>query len=146
MLIRENATAKTAISTFDFNDLNAYLLVVVGLAAPDEEHVAMYTDIARKAQSQQAIPLREIQALCRKEELVSLPADSTLDKAIETFGSGIHRILATGRTGEVVGVLSQLHLVEFFWNEGVNFPAIERLYGVLLRDLNIGSHKIIAIK
>ncbi len=146
VLVRETATSRTAISTFDYNDLNSYLLVVVGLAKPDEEHVDLYREIAKKAQAQQAISLREIQELCRKEELVSLSADSTLDKAIETFGSGIHRILVTDPNKEVLGVLSQLRLIEFFWDEGANFPIIERLYGSLLRDLNIGSHKIIAIK
>ncbi len=146
VLVRENADSKAALSTFEYNDLNAYLLVVVGLAKPDEEHVAMYDELAKKAQSQQPISLQEIQALCRKEELVTLPADSTLDKAIETFGSGIHRILVEGPGREIVGILNQLRLVEFFWNEGVNFPAIEKLYGVLLRDLDIGSHQIIAIK
>jgi CBS domain-containing protein len=146
VLIRENPSSQTALSTFDYNDLNAYLLVVVGLASPDEQHVALYDELVKKAQSQQPISLKEIQELCRKEELVVLPTDSTLDKAIEIFGSGIHRIVVTGHASEVVGILSQLRLVEFFWQEGVNFPAIERLYGVLLRDLGIGSHKIIAIK
>ena len=144
--MRETASSQTAITTFDYSDLNAYLLVVVGLADPDEEHVALYDEISKKAQSQEDIPLREIQALSRKEELVTLPADEYLDKAMEAFGSGIHRILITNQGGEVVGVLSQLRLVEFFWNEAVNFPAIERLYGSLLRDLQIGTHQIIAIK
>ncbi len=146
MLIRETAASKSAISTFDTSDLNAYLLVVVGLAKPDEEHVAQYDEIAKKAQSQTPILLREIQTLSKKEELVVLPADSTLDRAIEAFGSGIHRLLVTNPAGEVTGVLNQLRLLEFFWNEAVNFPVIDRLYGSLLRDLQIGTQQIIAIK
>jgi hypothetical protein len=126
--------------------LNAYLLVVVGLAKPEDEDISLYAEIAKKAQSQEDIPLREIQSLARKEELVTLPADATLDKAVEAFGGGIHRVLIANSAGDVVGVLSQLRLVEFFWNEAVNFPVIERLYGCLLRDLQIGTHQIIAIK
>ncbi|KAK4156831.1 hypothetical protein C8A00DRAFT_40737 [Chaetomidium leptoderma] len=145
VLVRETSSSKAAVSTFDYSDLNAYLLVVVGLAKPDEEHVGLYADISKKAQSQEAIPLGEIQLLSRKEELVLLPADATLDKAMEAFGSGIHRALIANQAGEVIGVLSQLRLVEFFWNEAVNFPAIERLYGSVLRDLQIGTHQIIAI-
>ncbi|KAK0648755.1 hypothetical protein B0T16DRAFT_325881 [Cercophora newfieldiana] len=145
VLIRENAESKTAISTFDTNDLNAYLLVVVGLAKPNEEHVAAYDEIAKKAQSQTPIPLRDIQSLSRKEQLVVLPAESTLDGAMEAFGSGIHRILVTNQTGKVTGVLNQLRLLEFFWNEAANFPVIDRLYGSLLRDLQIGTQQIIAI-
>lgn len=144
--MRETPSSKTAVTTFDYSDLNAYLLVVVGLAQPDEEHVELYAEVSKKAQSQEDIPLREIQSLSRKEELVTLPADATLDKAMEAFGSGIHRILIVDPAGQVVGVLSQLRLIEFFWNEAVNFPAIERLYQCLLRDLQIGTHQIIAIK
>lgn len=118
----------------------------MGLAKPDEEHVASYDEIAKKAQSQTPISLREIQSLSRKEQLVALPADSTLDGAIEAFGSGIHRILVTNHAGEVVGVLNQLRLLEFFWNEAANFPVIDRLYGSVLRDLQIGTQQIIAIK
>ena len=122
------------------------MLVVVGLATPDEENVTLYNDISRKAQAQEDISLREIRSLSRKEELVAVSADDYLDRAMEAFGSGIHRILITSQAGEVIGVLSQLRLVEFFWNEGVNFPAIDRLYGSLLRELQIGTHQIIAIK
>lgn len=78
--------------------------------------------------------------------MVTLPFDETLDKAIEILGSGIHRVLVCGPSGDVVGVLSQLKLVEFFWNEGLNFPAIDRLYPVTLRDLGIGTHQIVAVK
>ncbi|KAK4452048.1 hypothetical protein QBC34DRAFT_38651 [Podospora aff. communis PSN243] len=145
VLIRETCESKTAISTFGPSDLNAYLLVVVGLATPDEEHVAAYDAIAEKAQSQTPISLREIQTLSRKEQLVVLQADSTLDGAMEAFGSGIHRILVTNQSGEVTGVLNQLRLLEFFWNEAANFPVIDRLYGSLLRDLQIGTQQIIAI-
>ncbi|SPQ25822.1 d2e6ab78-1b73-4d2a-9532-ccbb0b92164d [Thermothielavioides terrestris] len=145
VLVRESPSSKTAVSTFDYSDLNAYLLVVVGLAKPEDEDISLYAEIAKKAQSQEDIPLREIQSLARKEELVTLPADATLDKAVEAFGGGIHRVLIANSAGDVVGVLSQLRLVEFFWNEAVNFPVIERLYGCLLRDLQIGTHQIIAI-
>ncbi|KAH6649591.1 hypothetical protein F5144DRAFT_597135 [Chaetomium tenue] len=145
VLVRETPSSQEVVTTFDYSDLNAYLLVVVGLANPDEENVALYNDISRKAQAQEDIPLREIQSLSRKEELVAVSADDYLDRAMEAFGSGIHRILITSQAGEVIGVLSQLRLVEFFWNEAVNFPAIERLYGSLLRDLQIGTHQIIAI-
>lgn len=146
VLIREEAAAKTAVSTFDYNDLNAYLLVVVGLAKPDEDQAVLYDDIATKARERTSIPLRDIQALCRKESLVTLSSDECLAKAIEIFGSGIHRVLVTNTSSEVIGILSQLRLVEFFWNEAVNFPNIERLYPVIIRDLGIGTQQIIAVK
>jgi hypothetical protein len=146
VLIRENSTSRTAISTFDFNDLNAYLLVVVGRASPDESQIPLYDEIARKAAEGTPITLRDIHPILRKESLITLPFDETLDKAIEVFGSGIHRVIVSGPSGDVAGILSQLKLVEFFWNEGINFPAIDRLYPVILRDLGIGTHQIIAVK
>jgi hypothetical protein len=146
VLVRESPSSKTAISIFDSSDLLSYLLVVLGLAKPDEECVHLYEEISKKAQAQEDIPLREIQPLLRKEELATLPAEATLDKAMEALGSGIHRALIVNPAGEVIGVLSQLRLVEFFWNEAVNFPVIEKLYGCLLRDLQIGTHQIIATK
>jgi flagellin-specific chaperone FliS len=144
-LIREDASTNKPVSTFDYNDLNAYLLVVVGLASPPEDLVTIYDDIAKKSQARESIPLRDIQPVCRKESLVCLQGDELITKAIEVFGSGIHRILITNTYGEVVGILSQLRLLEFFWNERVNFRAIDELCPSLLRDLGIGSQQIIAV-
>lgn len=137
---------KQPVSFFDYNDLNAYLVAVVGLAKPDEEHVQLYDSIAKRAQEREAIPMREIQPICRHEQLVSLSPEEFLPGAIEVFGSGVHRILVTTQEGETIGVVSQLKLLEFFWNEGVNFPVIDRLYPALLKELQIGSQQIIAIK
>lgn len=146
VLIRETPADTTAVSTFDYNDLNAYLLVVVGLAKPEEEQVALFDDIQMKAQERVAVPLRHIQPLCRKESFITLTVYRNLTDAIEIFGSGIHCILVTSPAGDVVGMLSQLKMLEFFWNEGINFPVIDRLYPVVLRDLGIGTQQIIAIK
>jgi hypothetical protein len=120
--------------------------VVVGLAQPPEDQITLYNDLASKARAREPIALEEIQAICRKEQLVTLPMDEDLPRAIQVFGGGIHRILVTGPSGDVVGILSQLRLVEFFWNEGINFRVIDELYPRLLRDLGIGSHQIIAVK
>lgn len=146
VLIREDASSATAVSTFDYNDLNAYLLVVVGLAHPNEEQVSLYNAIAQKAQARESIPLRDIQPICRKESLITLQADEDLARAIEVFGSGIHRFLVANNAGEIMGLISQIKLTEFFWNEGINFRTIDELYPKLMRDLGVGSQQIIAVK
>ncbi|KAK5625484.1 hypothetical protein RRF57_001200 [Xylaria bambusicola] len=145
VLIRENPKSTRPDSTFDYNDLNAYVLVVVGLGHPPEELVALYDDIAKRAQARDSIPLRDIQPICRKETLVTLQGDEDLARAVEIFGSGIHRILVTNYQAEVVGILSQIRLMEFFWNEGINFRVIDELYPKLMKELNIGSQQIIAV-
>jgi hypothetical protein len=148
VLIRETPASEAAVSTFDYSDLLSYLLVVIGLAKPEPEQVEMYNGIGTKMQKGERIVLREIQELSRKESLIMLPAEDGLSQAIEILGSGIHQLLATGDGGKVVGVLSQLRVMRFFWNEGVNFPSIDRLYPVILRDLSstLGHQTVISIK
>jgi len=148
VLVRNEISARLPIATFDYNDLNAYLLVVVGLARPDEQSIAMYDAIACKARDGVAVPLSDIQVLSRKEELVSLQASDTLDRAIELLGGGIHRVVVLDGAKGVVGILSQSRLVEFFWNEGVHFSSVDKLYPITLRDLGIGTAgpQIVSIK
>ncbi|KAG9251677.1 uncharacterized protein F5Z01DRAFT_662630 [Emericellopsis atlantica] len=145
VLIRENAQSSAAVSTFDFKDLNAYLLVVVGLAKPEEDQIEASNNVAEKAQKGESITLREIQPLCRKEALVTLPSLSNLAQAMEVLGSGVHRLLVTNEAEEAVGIMSQLRLVEFFWNEGVNFASIDQLYPLSLKDLSIGTKDTISV-
>lgn len=119
---------------------------MVGLAQPEEDQVALYNEIATKARERVAIPLRDIQPICRKEMLVTFDAEEPLSRGIEVLGSGIHRILVTSGNSDLVGILSQLKVLEFFWNEAVSFPVIDRLYPMPLRELSLGTHQIIAIK
>lgn len=146
VLVREDPSTHIAVSTFDYTDLNAYLLVVVGLAKPEEDQVELFNSILAKAQEGGQIPLRDVFPLFRKETLITLPGDEKLAQAIQILGSGIHRLLVTTTSGEVVGIASQLRIVEFFWNEGVNFPSIDRLYPALLRDLGVGAKEIVSVK
>ena len=66
---------------------------------------------------------------------------------MEVFGSGVHRVLVVEEhTTTVVGVLTQLRLVHFFWENRQNFPAVDQLYPQLIKDLHIGSQTVVAIK
>lgn len=147
ILIRENHNDLNACGTFDYSDLTAYLLVVLGLATPNEEQIELYSDISKKAQMGTKIPLKDITVLTKKLPIITLSESSDLSKAIEIFGSGVHRILIVKEgTDHVVGILSQWKLVKFLWDNGRSFPMIDQLYPSILRDLQIGSHQIIAIK
>lgn len=147
MLLRENEQSRAAVGTFDYNDLNAYLLLVVGLARPDEEHTASFNELARRGRAGKPIPLKDVKDLGRKGPLVTLPDTADLTRAVEVFGSGIHRVIVVKEgTSDVVGILTQLRLVRFFWENRSTFPALERLYQQCLKDLNIGSKTVIAIK
>ncbi|KAF7562119.1 hypothetical protein G7046_g2008 [Stylonectria norvegica] len=145
VLVREDDTTQKAVSIFDYTDLNIYLLYVVGLAKPEEDLVEVFNDITAKAQQGVRIPLRDVQPLFRKESLVTLADSEKLAQTIQLLGGGIHRLLVTAENGDVIGIASQLRIVEFFWNEGINFPTIDRLYPVCLRDLGIGTKHIISV-
>ena len=145
LLIREEEHGPV-VGTFDYRDLNAYLLMVIGLAQPDEDHIADFVELTQKAREGKAIPLRSIQDWGKKEPLTFLPGNSDLVRAIEVFGRGLHRIVVTDTSGNVTGLLSQSRLIRFLWEEGRHFPVLEQLHGYYLRDLKIGSHSVIGIK
>jgi hypothetical protein len=93
------------------------------------------------------IPVRDVVSLSQKEPLTLLPHTANLLKAVETFGTGIHRILVVREgTREAMGLLSQTKLVRFLWENGRSFPVIDQLYPQYLRDLKIGSNQVISIK
>jgi hypothetical protein len=147
ILVRDSSKDLSACDTFDYNDLNAYLLVVLGLANPSGNQIEDYTEIAKKAREGTTIPLRDTSSLANKAPLVTLSESQDLSKAIGIFAGGVHRILIVKEgTNHVIGILSQWTLVKFLWDNGSSFPIIDQLYPMILRDLNVGTHQTIAIK
>jgi hypothetical protein len=147
ILLRESKETHAAIGTFDYSDLNAYLLLVVGLAHPSEEETESFDELAKKGREGKPIPLKDVKDLGKKEPLITLPHTADLTKAMEVFGSGVHRVLvAEENTTNVIGVLTQLRLVKFFWENRTSFPVVDQLYPQLVKDLRIGSQTVMAIK
>jgi CBS domain-containing protein len=149
LLIRESPEHTSAVATFDYSDLNTYLLLAAGLTYPAEDHRASYDELAKKAREGAKIPLRDVKGLgMEKEPLVTLPATANVLTAVETFGGGIHRVVVTKESDdkEVVGIFSQFRLVEFLWENGRSFPAIDELYPQALNALRLGSSNVISIK
>lgn len=148
LLVRLDPTEKSAVATFDYRDLTQYLLFATGQLYPDEDHLAIFQNLAKKAQQGDKIPLKEAKSLGNKEPFVTLPHKANLTKAVETFGGGIHRIIILKEgTNDVLGILSQVRLVKFLWENGSSFPMIDQLYPQTLRELGIGSPQhLISIK
>ncbi|RMZ85888.1 hypothetical protein DV737_g350, partial [Chaetothyriales sp. CBS 132003] len=145
LLIREDDSSPV-ISTFDYRDLTAYLLMVVGLAPPDEQHIQDFIQLAQKAREGSSILLREIKDWGKREPLTFVSGAADLIKAIELFGKALQRIVVVDEeTRAVTGLLSQSRLVRFLWEHGRHFPVIDQLYSHYLRDLKIGSNNVIAI-
>ncbi|PWY76255.1 CBS domain protein [Aspergillus heteromorphus CBS 117.55] len=147
LLIRESPQHQSAVGTFDYSDLNAYLLLAAGLTRPDEELLPSYEELARKAKEGIPIPLRDVKDLGRKEPLTTLPASASVRTAVQTFGGGVHRVVVVDEKdgNEVVGIFSQYRLVKFLWENGRSFPVLDQLYPQSLHDLRIGSRDVISI-
>ena len=147
LLIRENAIQKSVIATFDYRDLLQYLLFATGQLHPDEEHLPLFQTLARKAQLGQKVPLRDAKAVGPGEPFITIPHTANLTRAVEVFGGGVHRVIVVKEGGDrVVGILSQLTLVKFLWENGQSFPIIDQMYPQTLKDLGIGSQRVISIK
>lgn len=147
VLVRRDSYSRTAVSTFDFGDLNAYLLFAVGLARPGEGPISSFNELIRKAREGKTVNLGDIQHLGQKEELITLPASASLTQAVELLGSGIHRIIVVKEgTQDVEGVLTQVRLVRFFWEHGRHFEAIYDLFHKTLRDLGVGPRVVHSVK
>ena len=132
---------------FDFSDLNAYLLLVVGISVPESSNINALKEVARKGREGERVPLRDIQELSKKEPLITLPLTASLASAVEVLGSGVHRLLVIDEESkEIVALLSQLKLINFFWENGRNFTALEPLFNLTVKELNLGSHTVVAIK
>jgi len=147
LLVRASQSDKSAVATFDYRDLTQYLLFATGQLFPDDEHLVVFQNLAKKAQQGHKIPLRDAKSLGNKEPFVTLPHSSDLTSAMELFGGGVHRIVIVKEgTLDVVGILSQSRLVKFLWENGKSFPTIDRLYANEIQALGIGSQHLISIK
>lgn len=63
------------------------------------------------------------------------------------FGGGVHRIIVQKQgTNDVVGILSQLRMVRFFWENMASFRSVFSLHNRTLKELHIGSQMVISIK
>ncbi|KAF2272433.1 uncharacterized protein EI97DRAFT_209807 [Westerdykella ornata] len=146
VLLREDRNSRVATGTFDYSDLNAYLLLVVGLAQPAQDEVASFDELAKKGREGKPIPLRDIKELGKKDPIITLPHTADLTKAIEVLGSGVHRLLVVEEgKPDVIGILTQLRMVQFFWDNRQTFPVLDQLYPQLIKDLHIGSSSVLAI-
>lgn len=132
--------------TFDYADLNAYLLLVLGHIEPldKSEHVREAVLMARAGK---AVPVKFVAQLGLKDPFVTVSSTSNLLTAVEILGQGVHRIAVTSSSNptELVGILSQRRVMRFIWENGRLFKNLEPLFQASLKDLNIGSNNVVSI-
>lgn len=132
--------------TFDYADLNAYLLMVMGLIEPVNTSKE-FAEYVNKARSGQVVPVSFAAHLGVKNELISLKSTDTIASAVEILGAGVHRIAIADVTDPriVVGILSQRRLIRFIWEHSRRFKTLDPLFQTSLSDLGIGPKKVVSI-
>jgi CBS domain-containing protein len=143
VLIRESRKTRTAIGLFGYDELNAYLLLVLGWRHPDEHG----DKIVERARGGETLALREVnEHLGSREDPIFLSQTANLSEAMEMLGGGLHRVVVCkDGTSEAIGILTQLRLVRFFWENHQNFATTEQLYSLTLKDLDVGAKEVLAI-
>jgi CBS domain len=132
LLIREHPNETAVSRTFDYSDLTAFLLMVLGVtdSHPSTMSAPSFQDLVKKAREGDNIPVTLVGDIGVKDPFITLPESETLAKLIEIMASGVHRIAVTkdSTSKDVVGVLSQRKVIRFFWENVRAFTDIEGLY------------------
>ena len=130
--------------TFDYGDLNTYLLLVVNrINASDLGEVGYstqeITNVINAAKRGEQVPVDFIIRLYPKNDFMRLSELDTLYHATEIFGKGIHRVAIVNAADEVIGILSQRRLIRYIWENARRFSSLEPYLSTSLQDLKIGS-------
>ncbi|QLQ82121.1 hypothetical protein HG537_0G03760 [Torulaspora globosa] len=119
--------------TFDYNDLNAYLLVVLNKIRVNDRV------IQQDCQNGKPVPVGEIVKLTPKNPFYKLAETENLSTVMGILGSGVHRVAITNvEMSQIKGVLSQRRLIRYLWDNARSFPSLEPLFNTSLQDLKIG--------
>ncbi|CAL9736862.1 protein Sds24p [Monosporozyma servazzii] len=119
--------------TFDYNDLNSYLLLVLNKIQVNNQKVT------EDCQNGKPVPVGEIVKLTPKNPFYKLSENDILTSAMRILGSGVHRVaICNPEMTFVKGILSQRRLVKYLWNNAKQFASLESLFNYSLQDLQIG--------
>lgn len=129
--------------TFDFADLNGYLLLVLGHLTVLDPVAEEFEQAIKRARMGKPAPVEIAAQFGARDPFVRMTAETPLSAAIQKFASGVHRIAVVSSVDEsnhVVGMLSQRRLVTYVNDHLRRFPAVEQLFDRTLEELHIGSY------
>ncbi|CDO95340.1 unnamed protein product [Kluyveromyces dobzhanskii CBS 2104] len=119
--------------TFDYNDLNSYLLLVLNKISVNN------AEVTKQCQLGHPVPVGEIIKLTPKNPFYKLPEQENLSTAMMILGSGVHRVAITNQENtQIKGILSQRRLIKYLWDNARSFQNLETLFQKSLKDLRIG--------
>lgn len=159
-LSKTDSTDLTNCLTFDYSDLNTYLLLIMNkinlndlsisdIGDPDlsdEQRHEMIVKTVNKAKKGEEVPVDFIVRLHPKNPFVKFSEQETLYKAMESLGNGVHRVAITNPSGsKITGILSQRRLIKYMWENARRFPSLDFYINSTLQDLKIGSNNPISI-
>src|SRR5271170_6645542 len=165
ILLRQSLSSTSVSGTFDYADLTAFLLMVLGVTDakghPSTISDTSFQDLVKKArEGSHDIPVKLVGDLGMKDPFITLPESESLTRVVEIMASGVHRIAVTRQNcnHDVIGVLSQRKILKFFWDNVRAFVDLESLYqkSVNIRpfqsqanceigELGIGSTNVISV-
>lgn len=148
--------------SFDYSDLNTYLLLVMNRINVSDLAVNAITDeafanltpqqksekltaIINRAKKGEEVPVDFIVKLHPKNPFLKFKEGDSLLRAVEAFGNGVHRVAIIDNQNKITGILSQRRMIKFFWENARRFPSLEFLLNSTLQDLKIGSTNPITI-
>jgi Mg2+/Co2+ transporter CorC len=132
LLLRQSPSDTSVSRTFDYSDLTAFLLMVLGVtdSHPSSMTTASFQDLVKKArEGDHNIPVKWVGDMGAKDPFITLSESETLARVVEIMASGVHRIAVTREGGyDVIGVLSQRKVLKFFWKNVRAFTDLEPFY------------------
>lgn len=134
LLLRQSPTDTSVSRTFDYSDLTAFLLMVLGVTDPSHSSTmspTSFQDLVKKArEGDHNIPVKLVGDIGMKDPFITMPASDILAKVVQIMASGVHRVAVTrdNSKSDVIGVLSQRKVVKFFWENLRAFVDLEALY------------------
>jgi len=135
ILLRQSLSSTSVSGTFDYSDLTAFLLMVLGVTDtkghPSTISDTSFQDLVKKArEGSHDIPVKLVGDLGMKDPFITLPESESLTRVVEIMASGVHRIAVTRENSnhDVIGVLSQRKILKFFWDNVRAFIDLEQLY------------------
>ncbi|KAH3675635.1 hypothetical protein WICMUC_002552 [Wickerhamomyces mucosus] len=156
--VLEDLNDKTNLNclTFDYTDLNSYLLLVLGRLSINEQTFEKnpyykdpneVTSLIQKATRGEQVPVKFVTQLVPKNPFYKLSENENLSSVVEILGTGVHRIaIVDPNFTHITGILSQRRLMKYFWDNARRFPSLEPLFQSTLEELNIGSRNVISIQ
>ncbi|RLV94032.1 Protein SDS23 [Spathaspora sp. JA1] len=157
---QEDPSDLTNCLTFDYSDLNTYLLLIMNkipmseLSIDDigtdkdnhEQKQEIINQAINKAKRGEEVPVEFIIKLHPKNPFIKFKESDTLFQVMETLGNGVHRIAITDEPcSKITGILSQRRLIKYMWENARRFPSLDFYLQSTLQDLKIGATNPITI-